>query len=77
MNHYTPERTSDPIMAILIRCHAEMPHATLREKARWCLEKQRELQRDGKVATVPGEVVPFPRLVETDPIMARLCGQHE
>ena len=77
MDRYKPEKTSDPVMAILVACHALMPDASNREKAQWCVQKQRELQRDGRIATAAGEIVPFPTLAESDPVIARLCAEGD
>jgi len=77
MDRYKPEKTSDPVMAILVACHALMPHATNREKAQWCVQKQRELQRDGRIATAAGEIVPSLVLAGLDPVMARLCAEGD
>ncbi len=65
----------DPIVAILQRCHQVMPDASPAYKARWCMARQRELQRNGKVATAFGEIVPPFDAVADDPVIARLCEE--
>lgn len=79
MKHFKPERTSDPVMAILIRCYDVMPTASNREKAQWCLARQRELQRDGKVASLIGHTpAPLGYTDEPpDPVIERLCGEDK
>lgn len=72
---YEKTKAEDPIMAILREAYERVPR--LEDRTAYCLKRQREFQRNEHVNKQPAEVVPFPRLVDTDPIMARLCGDGD